>query len=140
MKNLDRSLIETEILRWALTNRICKITEVPHWVIMSLLEDIVHTGGHLVEQLVMAIDDSQGMIMEEDQVERAVEQLMTKVLLASLHDDGHIEISSGLANDSYFFDFQQQMDVQITVTPTGEQAQIWEELHWFGSVSQAVLQ
>ena len=139
MQNLDKSLVDAEIIKWAMTNRSCKMTEVPQWVIMALLEDVVHYGCHLIETLVMALDDSQGPFMQDDYLELAAETLMTKVLLASLYDDGHIEIALDLLDDPRLFEFQHQFDVQITLTPSGDQTQMWEELDLFRGASQAVL-
>ena len=44
MFELERAVKEAEIIKWSQENRRCKITEVPHWVIMALMED--HTDRH----------------------------------------------------------------------------------------------
>lgn len=136
----QRFLEEIEIIRWALANRQCKITAVPHWVIMALMEDIVHFECNLIESLVMALDKSQEVVLQNDCLERATENLMTSVLLASLHEDGYIEITADFLEDPYFFDFHHQFSVQITLTPSGEDARVWEELEVFTRNSHAVLQ
>ena len=141
MCQLEQAIKESETLRWAQANRDCKITEVPSWVIMVLMEDIIYNGSNLVEQVVMVLHGSWGGIMQDGYLECATEKLMTNVLLASLYEDGYIEISSGSLDDPSFFDFHHEMDVQITLTPTGEEAQVWEELDLFGSgAQQAMLQ
>jgi hypothetical protein len=139
MQSLDKNLVDAEIIQWAMTNRSCKITQVPQWVIMTLLEDVVYHDCHLIETLVMALDNSQGAVMQNGHLELAAETLMTKVLLASLYDDGHIDIGLDLPDDPRLFEFQHQVDLQITLTASGEQAQVWKELDLFGGVASEVV-
>jgi hypothetical protein len=113
----EKVLKNTEILRWALANRRCKITEAPHWLIMALLEDIVLTECHLIEQLVKALDEFQDWVTEDGYLERSVERLMNNVLLASLHEDGHISDSCGLLNEVYLFEFHNGLNIQIDLAP-----------------------
>jgi hypothetical protein len=129
MYELERVVRESEVLEWAQGNRSCKITEVPHWVIMILMEDIVYSGCKLIEQIVMALHGSWGAVMQDGYLEYATEKLMTSVLLASLYEDGYIEISRGLLNDPCFFDFERELDVEIKLTASGEEAEVWEELN-----------
>ena len=110
-------LRNTEVLRWALANRSCRITEAPHWLIMALLEDIVLRKCHLIEQLVKALDEFRGWVNEEGYLERSVERLMNNVLLASLHEDGHISDSCGLLNEVYLFELHNGLDIQIDLAP-----------------------
>ena len=131
MCDLEKAVKEAEILKWAQKNRRCKLTEAPHWVIMSLMEDIVYYDCHLLEQLIMALHGSWGAVMQEGYLEQATEKLMTNVLLASLHEDGYIEISPGLMEDPGLFDFDHSLEVQVSVTPSGEEAQVWKELNLF---------
>jgi hypothetical protein len=139
MCDLERAVKEAEILKWAQANRSCKITDVPHWVIMTLMEDIVYSGCHLIEQLVMALNGSWGAVMQDGYLEHATEKLMTSVLLASLYEDGYIEISRALPDDPRLFDFDHDLDVQVSLTPSGEEAQVWEELNLFEPIAyQAV--
>jgi hypothetical protein len=138
MYDLDKAVKEAEIIKWAQDNRMCKLTEVPNWVIMTLMEDIVYSGCHLIEQLVMALHGSWGAVMEDGYLEHATEKLMTNVLLASLYEDGYIEISRGLLDDPRLFDFDHDLDVQIALTPSGEEAQVWEELSLFEPTSQQI--
>jgi hypothetical protein len=141
MCELERAVKEAEVLKWAQENRSCKITEVPHWLIMILMEDIVYSGCNLIEQIVMALHGSWGAVMQEGYLEYASEKLMTSVLLASLYEDGYIEISRGLSDDPCFFDFDHELSVEVTLTPSGEEAKVWEELNVFEPVlHQAVLQ
>jgi hypothetical protein len=76
--------------------------------------------------------------MEDGYLEHATEKLMTNVLLASLYEDGYIEISRGLLDDPRLFDFDHDLDVQIALTPSGEEAQVWEELNLFEPTSQQI--
>jgi hypothetical protein len=138
MDLLDTASDDAAVFKWALTNRSCKVTDVPHWVIMILLEDIVHCECRLTEQLVMALDESQPITLDNACLERSVERFMTNVLLASLYEDGYIEFTPALLEDPQFFDFQHQLDVHITVTPSGEVAQVWEELDLFEPVCQGL--
>jgi len=131
MGQSDKAWKQGQVLRWALAHPHCTITEVPSWVILILLEDITRWGCQLLEHLVMALDDSQGIVMAESHLDRAVQTLMTNVLLSSLHEDGYIELVSGLLDEPRFFDFHHPLEVQITLTPSGEQAHIWEELGLF---------
>ena len=141
MCELEKAVREAEVLEWAEANRSCKITEIPHWVIMTLMEDIIYSGCRLIEQIVMALHGSWGAVMQDGYLECATEKLMTGVLLASLYEDGYIEISRGLLGDPRFFDFDHELDIEITLTPSGEQAEVWEELNLFEPTSyQAVLQ
>jgi hypothetical protein len=141
MYDLERAVREAELLEWAQGNRGCKITEVPHWIIMTLMEDIVYSGCNLIEQLVMALHGSWGAVMQDGYLERATEKLMTSVLLASLYEDGYIEISRSLQDDPRFFDFEHELDVEIALTPSGEKADVWDELNLFEPIAhQAVLQ
>ena len=141
MCELERAVKEAEILKWAQENRRCKLAEAPHWVIMSLMEDIVYFDCHLIEQLIMALHGSWGAVMQEGYLEQATEKLMTNVLLASLHEDGYIEISRGLMEDPGLFDFDHNLEVQVSVTPSGEEAQVWSELNLFEAMPlQAELQ
>lgn len=133
MVHPDKMWKDGQILRWALAHRDCTITDVPSWVIMILLEDITRYGCQLLEHLVMALDDSQGIVMNESYIERVVEKLMTNVLLSSLHEDGHIELVCGLREEPRFFDLHHPLEVQIALTPSGEKAHIWEELELFSS-------
>lgn len=140
MRCLEKMLINSEVLRWALANPDCRITEVPHWVIMALLEDIVHHDCELVEHLVMALDDSQGKAMEADYLEAAAEKLMTNILLASLYEDGHIEILQDLLGEPRLFAPGDQPEINITLTPSGREIRIWEELDLVHTVTQASVQ
>ncbi len=136
MFDLEKAVKETEIQKWAQDNRRCKITHVPHWVIMTLMEDIVYFECHLLEQLIMALHGSWGAVMQEGYLEHATEKLMTNVLLASLYEDGYIEISRGLLGDPGLFDFDHDLEVQVSLTPSGEEAQVWQELNLFEPVAQ----
>ena len=141
MSDLERAVKEAEILKWAGENRRCTLNDVPHWIIMALMEDIVYFDCHLVEQLVMALHGSWGAVMQDGYLEHATEKLMTNVLIASLHEDGYIEISPGLMNDPRLFDFDHDLDVQVSLTPSGEEAQVWDELNLFEPIPrQAGLQ
>ena len=136
MDDLERAVRESEVLEWAQQNRSCKITEVPHWVIMILMEDIVYSGCKLIEQIVMVLHGSWGAVMQDGYLESATEKMMTSVLLASLYEDGYIEISRGLLDDPCFFDFDHELDVEITLTASGEEAEVWQELHQLEPVFQ----
>ena len=140
MVHSDKAWKEGQVLRWALAHPKCTITEVPSWVILILLEDVTRWGCQLVEHLVMALDDSQGIVMAESHLDRAVQTLMTKVLLSSLHEDGYIELAPGLLDEPRFFDFHYPLEVQVTVTPSGEQTHIWEELELFRRPHRGSLQ
>ena len=141
MSELERAVKEAEILKWAQENRKCKITEAPHWVIMSLMEDIVYYDCQLLEQLIVALHGSWGAVMQEGYLEHATEKLMTNVLLASLHEDGFIEISRGLMEDPSLFDFDHNLEVQVSLTASEEEAQVWKKLNLFEPVAhQAELQ
>lgn len=141
MSDLERVVKEAEILKWAEENRRCKLGDVPHWIIMALMEDIVYFDCHLVEQLVMALNGSWGAVMQDGYLEHATEKLMTNILLASLHEDGYIEISPGLMDDPRLFDFDHNLDVQVSLTPSGKEAQVWDELNLFEPIPrQAELQ
>jgi hypothetical protein len=141
MSDLERVVKEAEILKWAEENRRCKLNDVPHWIIMALMEDIVYFDCHLVEQLVMALNGSWGAVMQDGYLEHATEKLMTNILLASLHEDGYIEISPGLMDDPRLFDFDHNLDVQVSLTPSGKEAQVWDELNLFEPIPrQAELQ
>ena len=141
MCDMERTVKEAELLKWAEENRECKIADAPHWVIMSLMEDIVYFDCHLLEQLIMALHGSWGAVMQEGYLENATEKLMTNVLLASLHEDGYIEICHGLMQDPRLFDFDHNLEVQVSLTPSGEEAQVWKELDLFESmIHQAELQ
>jgi len=133
-------LEDSEVLKWALANRHCKITEVPHWVIMALGEDIVHCGCHLVEQLVIALDGSQNWVVDKRCFERAIEKLMTNVLLASLHEDGNIELSDDFVEILRLFDFNHEIDIRIDLAPSGQEPQIWGELDLLGGAAGALHQ
>lgn len=79
--------------------------------------------------------------MQDGYLKYATEKLMTSVLLASLYEDGYIEISHGALSDPRFFDFHHDLEVEISLTPSGEEAQVWEELNLFDpKVHQAALQ
>lgn len=138
MSDLERVVEKAEILKWAEENRRCKLTDAPHWIIMALMEDIVYLDCHLVEQLVMALNGSWGAVMQDGYLEHATEKLMTNILLASLHDDGYIEISPGLIDDPRLFDFDHDLDVQVSLTQSGEEAQVWEELNLFEPIARQV--
>jgi hypothetical protein len=140
MGHSDKAWKQGQVLRWALAHRECAFTEVPSWAILILLEDITRWDCQLLEHLVMALDDSQGMVMAESYLDRAVQTLMTNVLLSSLHEDGYIELASYLPDEPRFFDFHHPLDVQITLTPSGEQAHILEELELFNGSSRGVFQ
>jgi hypothetical protein len=140
MGHSDKAWKQRQVLGWALAHPDCAITEVPSWVILILLEDITRWGCQLLEHLVMALDDSQGIVMPESYLDRAVQTLMTNVLLSSLHEDGYIELASGLLDEPRFFDFHHPLEVQITLTPSGEQAHIWEELELFNGSYQGFFQ
>jgi hypothetical protein len=135
MSDLERVVKEAEILKWAEENRNCKLTDAPHWIIMALMEDIVYFDRHLVEHLVMALNGSWGAVMQDGYLEHATEKLMTNILLASLHEDGYIEISSGLMDDPRLFDFDHDLDVQVSLTQSGEEARVWEELNLFEPIA-----
>jgi hypothetical protein len=138
MSDLERVVKEAEILKWAEKNRSCKLTDAPHWIVMALMEDIVYFDCHLVEQVVMALNGSWGAVMQDGYLEHATEKLMTNVLLASLHEDGYIEISAGLLDDPRLFDFDHDLDVQVSLTQSGEEAQVWEELNLFEPIARQV--
>jgi hypothetical protein len=138
MSDLERVVKEADILKWAEENRSCKLTEAPHWIIMALMEDIVYFDCHLVEQLVVALNGSWGAVMQDGYLANATEKLMTNVLLASLHEDGYIEISSGLIDDPQLFDFDHDLEVQVSLTQSGEEAQAWEELNLFEPIARQV--
>jgi hypothetical protein len=138
MSDLERVVKEAEIMKWAEENRRCKLTDAPHWIVMALMEDIVYFDCHLVEQLVMALNGSWGAVMQDGYLEHATEKLMTNVLLASLHEDGYIEISPGLMDDPRLFDFDHDLDVQVSLTQSGEEAQVWEELNLFEPIARQV--
>jgi hypothetical protein len=127
----DKIRKDAQVLRWAMANRDCTITEVPSWVIMALLEDIARYNAQLLEYLAMAFDDSGGIVMDGTRLEGAVEKLMANVLLSSLHEDGHIEVGCGIFDEPLFFDLRSPLDVQIALTPSGEEAHIREELKLF---------
>ncbi len=138
MSDLERVVKKAEILKWAEENRRCKLTDAPHGIIMALMEDIVYFDCHLVEQLVMALNGSWGAVMQDGYLEHATEKLMTNILLASLHEDGYIEISPGLIDDPRLFDFDHDLDVQVSLTQSGEEAQVWEELNLFEPIARQV--
>jgi len=140
MGHSDKAWKEGQVLRWALAHPHCTITEVPSWVILILLEDITRWDCQLLEHLVMALDDSQGIVMAESHLERAVQTLMTNVLLSSLHEDGYIELASGLFDEPRFFDFDSPLDIQVTLTPSGEAARVWEELELFSESYRGCVQ
>jgi hypothetical protein len=131
MGHSDKAWKEGQVLSWALAHPRCTITEIPSWVILILLEDITRWDCQLLEHLVMALDHSQGIVMAESHLERAVQTLMTNVLLSSLHEDGYIELASRLFDEPRFFDFHSPHEVQITLTPSGQAAHLWEELELF---------
>jgi hypothetical protein len=128
MVQSDKAWEEGQVLRCALAHPDCRITEAPSWVILTLLEGITRRGCRLLEHLVMALDDSQGIVIAESHLDGAVQTLIMNVLLATLYEDGYVEFLSGLLDEPRFFDFQHPLDVQITLTPSGEQAHIWEAL------------
>jgi len=136
MLHPDKVWKDAQVLRWAMTNRDCPITFVPSWVIMTLLEDIVRYRCQLLEYLVMAFDDSEGVVMDGTRLEWAVEKLMFNVLLSSLHEDGHVELGCGLLDEPLFFDLHNPLDVEMALTPSGEKAHIREELELFRSNQQ----
>jgi hypothetical protein len=136
----DKIRKDAQVLRWAMANRDCTIADVPSWVIMTLLEDVVRYGAQLLEYLVMAVDDSEGIVMDGTRLEGAVEKLMTNVLLSSLHEDGHIEVGCSLLDEPLFFDLHSPFDVAIALTPSGEEAHIGEELELFTSSHRASYQ
>ena len=138
MGELERAVKEAEILKWSQENRRCKITEVPNWVIMALMEDIVYFDCHLLEQLIMALNGAWGAVMQDGYLEHATERLMTNVLLASLHEDGYIQISQGLLDHPGLFDFNHELEVEVCLTPSGEEAEVWEELNIFEPVAAQV--
>jgi hypothetical protein len=126
-----------------LTNQTRKNTEHSNdrGNVMSDLERVVKEAEimkHLVEQLVMALNGSWGAVMQDGYLEHATEKLMTNVLLASLHEDGYIEISPGLMDDPRLFDFDHDLDVQVSLTQSGEEAQVWEELNLFEPIARQV--
>ena len=138
MIELERAVKEAEIIKWSQENRRCKITDVPHWVIMALMEDIVYFDCHLLEQTIMALHGSWGAIMQEGYLEHAAERLMTNVLLASLYEDGYIEIARGFLDDPRLFDFDHDLNVQVNLTPSGEEAQVWNDLNVFAPMAEQV--
>ena len=138
MADLERVVKEAEILKWAEENRGCKLTDAPHWIVMALMEDIVYFDCHLVEQLVMALNGSWGAVMQDGYLEHATEKLMTNVLLASLHEDGYIEISPGLMDDPGLFDFDHDLDLEVSLTQSGKEAQVWEEFNLFKPIARQV--
>jgi hypothetical protein len=138
MSDLERVVEKAEILKWAEENRRCKLTDAPHWIIMPLMEDIVYFDCHLVEQVVMALNGAWGAVMQDGYLEHATEKLMTNILLASLHEDGYIEISPGLIDDPRLFDFDHDLDVQVSLTQSGQEAQVWEELNLFEPIARQV--
>jgi len=140
MGQSDKAWKQGQVLRWALEHPHCTITEAPSWVILILLQDITRWGCQLLEDLVMAMDDSQGIVMAESHLNRSVQALMTNVLLSSLYEDGYIEFVSDLFDEPRFFDSHHPVEVQITLTPSGEQAHIWEELELFSGSYQGSFQ
>jgi hypothetical protein len=115
-----------------MANRNCTISAVPSWVIMALLEDIVRYRGQLLDYLVMALDDSDAVVMDSARLKWAVEKLMMNVLLSSLVEDGHIEVGCGLLDEPLLFDFHNRLDVEIALTPSGEKAHVGQDLALFG--------
>ncbi|UCG11031.1 MAG: hypothetical protein JSU72_10700, partial [Deltaproteobacteria bacterium] len=89
--------------------------------------------------LVMALDNSQGPVMQDGYLEQTAEKLVINVLLASLYEDGYIEVSGGLLDEPRLFDFHHELDIQISLTSSGEEAHIWEELDLFESRCGAAL-
>lgn len=140
MGQSDKAWKQGQVLRWALAHPHCTITEVPSWVILILLQDITRWGCQLLEDLVMALDDSHGIVLAESDLDRAVQALMTNVLLSSLYEDGHIDFVSGFLDEPRFFDCHHPVEVQITLTPSGEQAYIWEELELFSGSYRGSIQ
>ena len=140
MGQSEKAWKQGQVLRWALVHPQCAITEVPSWVISILLEDITRWECELLEHLVMALDDSQGIVMAETYLERAVQRLMTNVLLTSLLEDGYIELASGLLDEPQLFDLHHPLEVQISLTPSGERAHIWKELELFRGSHRGSLQ
>jgi hypothetical protein len=138
MVDLERAVKEAEIIKWSQENRRCKIIDVPHWVIMALMEDIVYFDCHLLEQTIMALHGSWGAVMQEGYLEHAAERLLTNVLLASLYEDGYIEIARGLLDDPRLFDFDHDLNVQVSLTPSGEEAQVWNDLNVFAPMAEQV--
>lgn len=65
---------------------------------------------------------------------------MTNVLLSSLYEDRCIELAAGLVDEPRFFDFHHPLEVQVTLTPSGEQAHIWEEFELFRRPHRGSLQ
>jgi hypothetical protein len=128
----DKRWKDAQVVRWAMANRDCTISAVPSWIIMALLEDIVRYRGQLLDYLVMALDDSDAVVMDSARLKWAVEKLMMNVLLSSLHEDGHIEVGCGLLDEPQLFDLHNRPDVEIALTPSGEKAHIGEELALFG--------
>ena len=76
--------------------------------------------------------------MQEGYLEHAAERLMTNVLLASLYEDGYIEIAWDLLEDPRLFDFDHDLDVQVSLTPSGEEAQVWNDLNVFAPMAEQV--
>jgi len=138
MVELEKAVKEAEIIKWAQENRRCKITEVPHEVIMVLMEDIVYFNCHLLEQTIMGLHGSWGAVMQKGYLEHAVERLMTNVLLASLYEDGYIDIGRGFLDDPRLFDLDHDLNVQVSLTPLGEEAQVWNDLHLFAPMAEQI--
>jgi hypothetical protein len=86
----------------------------------------------------MALHGSWGAVMQEGYLEHATEKLMTNILLASLYEDGYIEIAQGLLQDPRLFDFDHDLNVQVNLTPSGEEAQVWNDLNLFKPVAEQV--
>jgi hypothetical protein len=76
--------------------------------------------------------------MQNGYLEHAAERLMTNVLLSSLYEDGYIEIARGLLDDPRLFDFDHDLNVQVSLTPSGQEAQVWNDLNVFAPTAEQV--
>ncbi|MBW1981142.1 MAG: hypothetical protein JRJ12_07955 [Deltaproteobacteria bacterium] len=124
------------VLEWALIHKDVALTEVPNWIVMTMLEDIAQNNGQLIEQMVMAVSEPQSEIDEMDFMRQATQKLMANVLLASLHDDGYIIFNEQVG----FFDFSTLPGRHVCITESGMEAQVWEDLAMFQRCEQLVLQ
>jgi hypothetical protein len=111
---------DADVLQWVMANRNCKITEVPHWIIMALMEDVAHCSSVLTEQVVKLLDDSIAWAADPHYLKHCVEKLTNNVLLASLYEDGNIQNAQGLLHVLCLFDFKHKLYIDIDPVLFGE--------------------
>ncbi|MBW1981770.1 MAG: hypothetical protein JRJ12_11175 [Deltaproteobacteria bacterium] len=109
----DKVMKDCEVLKWASEHRSCRISEVPNWVIMTLLEDIANYDCHLVEQLVRQFDNSHSWVTEEHYLDRLVEKFMNNILIASLYEDGLFLESQDVIGEIKLFELQNGPQIQV---------------------------